>query len=207
MTGMLDSDPPTAGDKLLRFFDTNPSIAAEKLLRCRQKLIRRFAAERCRDAEDLADETLRRVLQALDRDVKQLTTTIEAFISGFATNVLHETHRRSDLKEVSLDELAAEQEPRSISLEELELALSQDDDLWGCLSECLNTLNQVDRKTLIRYYNSELDEKLKDVRERMALLLGLTNAQLRKRTFKLRAQLEKCIQDCLARRNRIPKSS
>lgn len=204
---MLDSDPPTAGDKLLRFFDTNPTIAAEKLFRCRQKLVRRFAAERCNDAEDLANETLRRVLQVLDRDEKQLTTTIEAFISGFATNVLHETHRRPDLKEVPLEELSSENVPRIVSPEELEFAFSREHDLWSCLKGCLNELSQMDRETLVRYYDSELDEKLKEVRERMALLLGLTSAQLRKRTFKLRAQLEDCIKDCLARRNRIPKSS
>lgn len=204
---MLDSNPPTAGDKLLRLFDTNPAIAAEKLLRCRQKLVRRFAAERCHDAEDLANETLRRVLEVLDRDEKKLTTTIEAFISGFATNILHEVHRRPNLKEVALEELTSEKVPRSISLEELELAFSREDELWSCLNGCLNELNQVNRETLVRYYNSELDEKLKEVRERMALMLGLTSAQLRKRTYKLRAQLENCIEDCLDRRNRFPESS
>lgn len=91
---MLDGDPPTAGDKLLRFFDSDPVIACEKLLRCRQKLVRRFSAERCHDAEDLTNETLQRVLQALDRQEIQLSTKIEAFISGFATNILRESRRR-----------------------------------------------------------------------------------------------------------------
>ena len=204
---MLDSDPPTAGDKLLRYFDPDPTIAAEKLLRCRQKLVRRFAAEHCYDAEDLANETLRRVLQVLDRDEKQLTTTIEAFISGFATNVIHEIHRRPDSQKIPLDELASDKEPRTVSLEELELAFSREEALWSCLKQCLDKLTQTERETLLRYYDSALHEKLKEVRERMALSLGLTSAQLRKHTFKLRAQLEACISDCLAHRNKIQNPS
>lgn len=204
---MLDSNPPTAGEKLLRYFDTNPAIAAEKLLRCRQKLVRRFAAEHCHDAEDLANETLRRVLQVLDRDEKQLTTTIEAFISGFATNVIHEIHRRPDSQRIALEELSPAQEPRCVSLEELELAFSREEALWSCLKQCLDKLTQTDRETLVRYYDSALHEKLKEVRERMALSLGLTSAQLRKHTFKLRAQVEACINECLAHWNKIQNPS
>jgi DNA-directed RNA polymerase specialized sigma24 family protein len=204
---MLDSDPPTAGDKLLRFFDSDPVIAAEKLINCRKKLVLRFAAERCSDAEDLADETLERVLEVLNRGEKQITTTIEAYISGFATHVLQEYWRRRTLKEVSVDDLSPAIEPRTISLEELELAFSQEEDLWNCLKRCLDELPQTDREILLRYYDTELGQKLKHVREQMMHSLRLTSSQLRKRTFTLRATLEACIKDCLALRNRIQKSS
>jgi len=43
----MQDSPPTAGDRLLGFFDTDPIVADEMLLRCRRKLIRRFSAERC----------------------------------------------------------------------------------------------------------------------------------------------------------------
>src|SRR5690242_17346356 len=83
----------TGGDLLLYLFDEDPSVAEEKLLRCRQKLVRRFCAERCRDPDDLASETLRRVLDALSLNPDRLTTTIEGFIFGFATNIIHESRR------------------------------------------------------------------------------------------------------------------
>lgn len=205
---MLDSDPPTAGDKLLRLFDSDPVVAEEKLLRCRQKLIRRFAGERLPDAGDLANETLRRVLESLKLGEKKLTTTIEAYVSGFATNIIHEFRRqRIQNKEIPLDDLPSASEPRSSTLEELELAFSQDQDLWNCLRQCLDELPQTDRETLLSYYDTQLDQKLKQIREQIAHSLGVSSSQLRKRTFKLRAALEACIQDCLSRRNRIQKSS
>ena len=182
---MLDSDPPTAGDKLLRLFDSDHVIAEEKLVRCRDKLIRRFAAERCHDAEDLADETFKRVVEALEKNPDRVITNIWAFISGVAKNILHEAHRSPILKEASLDDLPPAQEPRTVSIDELELAFSRDNDLSTCVKECLEKLASSERETLIRYYDTQIQEKLKKIRERMALSLGLTSSQLRKHTFNL----------------------
>lgn len=204
---MLDSNPQTAGDKLLRYFDSDPVIAGKELLRCRQALIRRFAVERRHDAEDLASKTLERVVEAIEKNPDRVITNIWAFISGFARNIIHETHRSPVQKEVSLDDLAATQEPRTSSLEELELAFSREEDLWSCFKQCIDELPESERDTLLRYYDTELHEKLKKVRELMALSMGLTSAQLRKHTFNLRSELEACIKDCLARQNRIQKSS
>lgn len=204
---MLDSDPPTAGDKLLRFFDSDPVVAEEKLLRCRDKLIRRFAAERCHGAEDLADETFKRVVEAIEKDPDRVITNIEAFFSGVARNIIHESHRSPVLREVPLDELLSGKEPRSSTLEELLLAFSEEEELQTCLKQCLDKLALSEREMLIRYYDTDLHEKLKQVRKRMALAMGLTSSQLRKHTFTLRTQLEACIKECIARRNRIQKSS
>ena len=194
---MLDG-PPTAGDKLLLLFDNN----SERLLRCREKLIRRFAIEFC-DAEDLASETFKRVLHALERDETQLTTSIEAYVSGFATKIIYEARKQVSRKEIPLDDLPAAKEPRSTSPEELLIACSEEEGLRQCWQQCLDELHSSDREMLVRYYDLELGKKLKAVRDEVARSLGLTNAQLRKRTFNLRKELEACIKYCLARRNRI----
>ena|SRR5687767_1269404 len=199
---MLDG-PPTAGDKLLLLFDND----SDRLLRCREKLIRRFILEFRDDAEDLANETLKRVLRDLERDKTQLTTSIEAFISGFATNIIHEARKQSSRRDVPLDDLAAEKEPCSMSPEELLLACSEEEDLRTCLKQCLDELHRSDREMLISYYDLEVAEKLKAARQRIARSLGFTISQLRKRTFKLRKELEACIKNCVARRNRIQKPS
>lgn len=204
---MLDSDPPTAGDKLLRFFDSDPVVAGKELLRCREALIRRFAAERLYEPEDLADKTLERVVEAIEKHPDRVITNIWHFISGFARNIIHETRRSSVRKEVPLDDLSATQEPRTASLEELELAFSREEGLWNCFMQCLDKLQASDRETILRYYDTQLHEKLKKVREQMALSLGLSSSHLRKHTFSLRAKLEACIKDCLARRNKTQKSS
>jgi DNA-directed RNA polymerase specialized sigma24 family protein len=199
---MLDG-PLTAGDKLLLLFDDDPG----RLLRCREKLIRRFALEFRDDAEDLADETLKRVLLVLEREENQITTSIEAFISGFATNIIHEARKQVSRRGIALDDLPAAKEPRSSSPEELLIACLEEEDLRLCWKQCLDELPRSDREMLIRYYDLELGKKLKAVREQMACSLSLTNAQLRKRTFNLRKELEACIKNCLARRNKIQKPS
>ena len=199
---MLDG-PLTAGDKLLLLFDNDP----DRLLRCREKLVRRFIVEFHDDAEDWASETFKRVLQALERDKTQLTTNIEAYVSGFATKIIHEARKQVSRRGIPLDDLPAAKEPRSISPEELLIACSEEEDLRRCCKQCLDELHRSDRKMLISYYDLGLDEKLKEVREHMARSLGLTNSQLRKRIFNLRKKPEACIKNCLARRNRIQKPS
>jgi DNA-directed RNA polymerase specialized sigma24 family protein len=203
----MQESPPTAGDRLLGFFDSNPVIAGEKLLRCRQKLIRRFAAERCRDPEDLANETLQRVLNALNKNPQRLTTKIEGFISGFATNIIYESRRSPIYKEDPLDDISPVHEPRTKPLDELLIACSEQEELRLCLKKCLDELHSSERETLIHYYDTEHGEKLKEVRERMALSLGFTSSQLRKRAFNLRTKLEGAIKTCLGLRNKTQASS
>ena len=166
---MLDG-PLTAGDKLLLLFDNDH----DRLLRCREKLVRRFILEFHDDGEDLASETFKRVLQVLERDKTQLTTSIEAYVSGFATKIIHEARKQVSRRGIPLDDLPAAKEPRSISPEELLIACSEEEDLRECCKQCLDELHRSDREMLISYYDLELGEKLKAVRERMARSLGLT---------------------------------
>jgi DNA-directed RNA polymerase specialized sigma24 family protein len=203
----MQESPPTAGDRLLSFFDSNPVIAGEKLLRCRQKLIRRFGAERCRDPEDLANETLQRVLDALNKNPQRLTTKVEAFISGFATNIIYESRRSSIYKEDPLDDISPAHEPRTKPLDELLIACSEQEELRLCLKKCLDELLASERETLIRYYDTEHGDKLKEVRGRMALSLGFTSSQLRKRAFNLRTKLGTAIKTCLGLRNKTQELS
>jgi hypothetical protein len=193
----MQDSPPTAGDRLLGFFDRDPVIASEKLLRCRQKLVRRFAAERCHDTEDLANETLRRVLDALDKNPQRLTTRIEAFISGFATNLIYESRRAPIHKEDPLEEIGPANEPRTRPLEDLLTAFSEQQDLRNCLERCLEQLDLLERNTLINYYSTEPGEKAKAVRRNMALSLGLTSGQLRRLAFNLRSRVEAFTRQCL----------
>ena len=193
----MQDSPPTAGDRLLSFFDSDPVIAGEKLLRCRQKLVRRFAAERCHDPEDLANESLRRVLDALNKNPQRLATEIEAFISGFATNIIYESRRSPMHKEDPLEEIVPAKEPRTRPLEELLIGFSEQEDLRQCLEQCLEQLDSQERNTLIKYYTAEPGEKAKAVRRNMASSLGLTSAQLRKRAFNLRSRLEAFTRQCL----------
>lgn len=204
---MLDSDSPTAGDRLLRLFDNDPVVAAEKLLRCREKLVHRFSAERCHDPGNLASKTIERVLDAIEREPHRVITDIWVFVSGVARNIIHETHRSPIHKEVPLGDLSPTQEPRTTPLEELLIAIAEQEDLHDCLKQCLEKFNALDRELLIRYYDAEESEKLKQTRVRLALSLRLTSTRLTKLAFNLRKTLEACIKNCLDHRNKTEKSS
>ena len=193
----MQDSPPTAGDRLLSFFDSDPVTASEKLLRCRQKLIRRFSAERCHDPEDLANETLRRVLDALNKNPLRLTTAIEHFISGFARNIIHEDAKHPRHKEDPLDEMSSADEPQTNPLDALLIAFSEDKNLLRCLKLCLEQFNPQDRSTLIQYYSTELGEKAKTARRDISSRLGLTSRQLIKRAYTLRVRLELLTKRCL----------
>ena len=204
---MLDRDSPTAGDRLLRLFDSDPTVAAEKLTRFKHKLIVRFSAERCHDPENLASEAIARLLALLERDPERAVTSIGAFLYGFATNIIHESRRAPTVDEVPLENMAPAEEPRTTPLDEVVVALSEEESLRACLKQSLESFDAPDRELLISYYDAEVDEKLKGSRKRMAHSLGLTSYQLRKRAFGLRKKLEASIKDCLARRNKTHKSS
>jgi RNA polymerase sigma factor (sigma-70 family) len=194
---MLDSDHPTAGDRLLRLFDSDPAIAAEKLLRAKNKLILRFTAERCHDPESLANDAIARLLCVIEKDPDRVITSTGAFLFGIATNIIHESHRSPIVNEVPLDEMAPSHEPRTSPLDDVLLAFTEDESLRLCLKQCLDSFDASDRELLICYYDADDDEKLKRARKRIALRLGLTSYQLRKLVFKLRATLKTRLENCL----------
>ena len=204
---MLESDSPTPGDRLLRLFDSDPTVATKRLSHFKDKLVLRFSAERCHDPESLANETIARLLALLERDPARVVTSVGAFLNGIATNIIHESRRSPIVHEISLDDMASAQEPRTTPLDDVLVALSEEDRLRSCLKQSLERFDAPDHELLISYYDAEDDEKLKESRKRMAHSLGLTSYQLRKRTFGLRKKLEASIKDCLARRNKTHKSS
>jgi hypothetical protein len=203
----MQDSPPTAGDKLLRLFDTDQVVAGEELLRCREMLVRRFAAEHCYDADNLANQTIERVVADLEKNPQRVITNIWSFISGVARNIVHEIHRSPVLKEVPLDDISPMQEPRTTPLDELLIGIAEQDNLHACLNECLEEFDAPNRQLLVSYYDAGDGEKLKQTRVRLADSLRLTSARLKKLAFNLRQKLEACIKNCLALRNKIEKPS
>jgi len=197
---MPDSDSPSPWALLLRLIDSDHEVAAEKLLRCRQKLVRRFSVERCHDPEQLADETIERVLNAITKE--RVITNVWAFFAGVAKHIIQEAHRSPILKEVPLDDLTPLQEPRTRPLDEWLTAIAEQEDLHDCLRQCLEKLDAPDRELLTRYYDAAEGEQLKQARVRLALAARLTNGQLRKRALRLRTKLELCIKTCLGHGNK-----
>jgi DNA-directed RNA polymerase specialized sigma24 family protein len=190
----MAKDDSSNGDKLLSFFDSDSQVAGEKLLRIRQKLIRYFSAERCPDPQELSDETLFRVIKAINEG-KQVTTTIEAYIFGFAKNILREARRLPQFD--SLEELPPDKE-RATSPEQETLAPWERQEILAYYQKCLMEFTDSEQKLFLGYYAQNPGEKPKEARERLASLMGLSRAVLKQRAFRIRERLEACIKNCMS---------
>jgi DNA-directed RNA polymerase specialized sigma24 family protein len=136
------------------------------------------------DAEDLADETINRVMKKLP----EIRDTYEGdpvkYFHGVARFIIREVGRR---KEVVVDELPV------ISIEP-----DVHTDEYDCLVKCLKFLSPEKRELILDYYIYEGRDKI-DQHHRMANELGISDGALRGRAHQLRGNLEKCIQQCIER--------
>jgi DNA-directed RNA polymerase specialized sigma24 family protein len=184
----------TAFEILLRKLDSQRDRAAEKYEDLRHKLVKFFEWSSCFPADDLADETLDRLGRILlDRPVLDL----ETFIWGVAKKIRQENHKRTE-RVVAITDLPNQ----GISLKdkgdvEAEIhAIQQDEIRSKCLRLCLHRMHDQNRRVFLQYHGLYGDTKKQ--REELASELGLTIGALRVRIKRIRGQLEKCVQECLA---------
>lgn len=164
-------------------------LEAPQFEKLRSRIIRIFSRRRCEVPEDLADETILRVLTRLD----ELRTSVEGdptrFFYGVARNVYREYVRR----------------PRGLPLvEELDLADAPDDEAarkevrHACLENCMSRLDPQDRDLLSAYYGYERGTQI-DQRKELARSLGLGMNALRIKAYRIRKGLQDCVLQCLDR--------
>jgi RNA polymerase sigma factor (sigma-70 family) len=172
-------------DKLLSWLGTDRDQAGEKYESIRQALIELFEAWQCLDPDELADETINRVVTRLDELVLTYSGDPALYFYGVAKMVRKEYFRKTrpmELKETlggSLDKPDDEKEL-----------------LHACLDECLGKLPPKDRDLVLMYYEGDKRKKI-DSRKRLGLELDLSGNTLRVRVHRIRATLEQCILRCL----------
>lgn len=168
---------------LLAWLDPDPGRAGEKYEAIRRRLITIFLSHHCDEAEDLADDTINRVTKKVKELKDSYVGEPARYFYGVAKKVLMEHHRRRNRP--------LPQPPPMASQEELEPSLA-------CLDECLAKLQPDSREFILIYYQEKKQAKIasrKEMGERMQLKAGA----LRARMHRIRAKLEKCIQECLER--------
>jgi RNA polymerase sigma factor (sigma-70 family) len=180
----LDSEQQ-AFEELFRTLEPEAKSVAEGFKRCRHKLVKFFIWRRCPDPEDLADETITRL-------VKKAGTEISAekpysFVYAIAANVFREYSRRKrDHGEVaSIDEI-------------LEIPDHSRNPVDDCQKHCLDRLAEDKRKLLHHYYvdNISCEDIAKERQE--------TINALRLKIFRIKEWLRRCCEDC---RNRSSKGN
>jgi DNA-directed RNA polymerase specialized sigma24 family protein len=176
---MTTNDDPFEG--FLKRLEPQIASSAERYLRLRNKLIKFFNWRRCRDAEELADESIGRLLTRIyagDRIDKP-----PSFIYGVALNVFKEDSRKAArLDQIEDDQVIAAGDFNSGS---------DGDPFVECARLCYEKLPDDKRRLLEQYYSDE------GSRADLALRMGLTLAALRTRVHRLKADLKECYQRCV----------
>jgi len=169
-------------DALLDWLDSDREQAGIKYEEIRRRLIKIFTGRGCVEAEDLADETINRVSSKLDEIKKEFTGDRARYFFGVA-NKVHLEYLRRKLPQ-----------PPFLPPEDSNLIERS----YSCLEQCINRLSRENRELLLEYYKAEGRAKIEQ-RRLLADRLGIAPNALRIRAFRIRAELQRCVEDCIER--------
>ncbi len=169
-------------EEFLTWLNFDREEAGRKYEDIRRRLIKIFACRGCFCPEDLADETINRVIVKVPEVRESYRGDPGRYFGGVARNVYHEFVRKRAVTPPP---------PRADGPDSQERELD-------CLEECLDRIPGQNRATILRYYEGEKRTKIKN-RNEMARELGTDLNALRIRVHRIRAILQRCVGDCLAR--------
>ena len=167
--------------------------AEARYLETVRKLVCFFAGRGCRDAEDLAMESVLRVAAKCGQVDASAYEDRTGYFYGVARNVLHEwwrdALRESTKREVMRRELArlGTSDPQSWSRKEA---------VQHCLELCLGELSHRARRLVLSYYGEEGAAKIESHR-RLAGEFGKSVNALRIEVHRIRAVLRQCVIGCV----------
>lgn len=182
-------DLPRKFDRLLTWLDKDRDRAVEQYFSIRKSLTKVFEVRGCYTAEDLADETIDRVVEKVDSIAEGFIGDRAAYFHGVARNVFLEYSRRPKTVDLTDEFHAPENEE------------GEDDLELDCLEKCLSELLPGQREMIIAYYDFDKGQK-KGARKKLADTLGISMELLRIRTFRVRSGLQKCILECLSKKHK-----
>ncbi len=172
---------PETFNAFLAWLDPDREEAGRKYEDIRRKLIKIFASRGCYCPDDLADETISRVITKVREIEEDYQGDPARYFGGVARNVYHEYAR----KRVA-PALQPETDPSESRRQELD-----------CLDKCLDEIPESNRELILRYYEGEKRSKIKN-RDDMAREFGMEPNALRIRAHRIRTVLQQCVAACLS---------
>jgi RNA polymerase sigma factor (sigma-70 family) len=182
-------------EALLGWLGPSRETAGTRYETIRRSLIKIFQWRGFDDAENMADETMDRVARNVKRIQPTFTGDPTPYFYNVGNKLMMECGRRRLLQvplEESTTKLASEEQVRLIALED------SDEAEYECLDQCLQKLKPDERALILSYYQENKQAKI-DHRKVMAEEMGIDLNALRVRVYRIRARLEKCIEDCLGK--------
>ena len=165
----------------LEWLSPDGARAGEEYESLRFRLRTFFSQRRCRFPEELADETINRVI--LKHGEEKIEHPL-AYCYGVARNVFRESLRRerrhADIEEVAV--AAPEPEGPSFSRE--------------CLDRCLGELPAESRSLILDYFSEARAAKI-ELHRRIAENLQMTQVALRMSVMRIKKKLKICVRECM----------
>ncbi|MCD9185789.1 MAG: hypothetical protein LUM44_05120 [Pyrinomonadaceae bacterium] len=177
-----------AFDAFLNWLSSDREEAARKYEKIRLNLIVLFDYRGCESPDLLADEVINRVAERLLKTDEAKQVQSLQFIYGVARHLyLEEINKR---KPINIDDTVIASEPDS----------SDDGDRNDCMKDCLQRLEENDRRLVIEYYSVDKETKFSE-RQKIAANHGLGMSNLRVKIKRIREKLQNCRKKCLSRNN------
>jgi len=169
-----------AFEKLLAWLNPNREQAGKKYEDIRHKLIFILTCRGCPCPEDLADETIDRVI----RKIPEIGDGYAGDPSLYFYNVAHKIHLEYVRRKPALAPLPESDGPQLL------------EERYECLERCMERVTPKNRELVLEYYQEEKQAKI-DHRRELASRLGIAVNALRIRAHRIRASLQDCVFECL----------
>jgi RNA polymerase sigma-70 factor (ECF subfamily) len=165
----------------LEWLSPDRDRAGEEYERLRFRLCTFFSQRQCSFADELADETINRVILKISDE--KIESKI-AYCYGVARNIYREWLRKQrthlDIDDVVIVAKAPEEE-----------SFSSD-----CLDKCLGQLPSSSRNLLLDYFSEAKQAKI-ELHQRISESMKMTQTALRMRIMRSKQKLKICVQECM----------
>ncbi len=180
---------PLAFSRFLTWLDGGVDSGGEKYLDMRRRLVAYFDRRRCVSPDELADETLTRVVRRLEEEGAITEAPPSGYCYTVAKFVFLEYLRSDHALHHSAPDIEAPSAP--------DAGDAARQRRLDCLDHCLQQLTADDRDLILEYYQGERRDKI-ERRRKLAARAGLTANALTIRACRLRGKLEACVSACAA---------
>jgi DNA-directed RNA polymerase specialized sigma24 family protein len=181
-----------AFNTLLDWLDADRDRAGCKYEAIRRRLIKIFTGRGCYEAEELADETINRVIARVGDVASGYEGDPALYFYGVSQKVHLEYLRKAQSQPLHLAKGPAEGTQNTPVFNPTDSIEPE----YECLERCLERLPPNSRDLVLRYYQQDRQAKI-DHRKFLATELGIAVNALRIRAHRIRQVLQECMEDCL----------
>lgn len=171
-------------ENLLDWLDPDRERAGRRYEIIRERLVRIFNARGCFIADELADETIDRVVGKVGDLSKTYRGDPALFFYGVAKNVFLEYTRRPKFEELSP------------SLKNVEITPDESNGHQECLEKCLEKTALEQRNLILAYYEGRGQERI-NRRKQLQIELGISSEAVRVKALRIRLVLQNCVLKCM----------